>query len=153
MKVFLVKDVEKIGMAGEIVKVSDGYAANFLFPRKLAVEVTPENEKGFANRLKVVEKRQEVIATKTSMLAERIKGLKITIKSKAHDLDPATSTARLYGAISAHEIVDALAAQGVAVSKSQIAFEKAIKTTGSHSVTLKLSNKLQPQFTVKVVAE
>jgi len=153
MKVFLLQDVEKIGMSGEIVKVSDGYAANFLFPRKLAVEVTPGNEKGFANRLKVVEKRQEVVATKTSMLAERIKSLKVTIKSKAHDFDPASSSAKLYGAISAHEVVDALAQQGVAVSKSQIEFDKAIKSTGTHMVTLRLSNKLQPQFAVKVVAE
>lgn len=152
MKVFLLKDVEKIGMAGEIVKVSDGYAANFLFPRKVAVEVTAQNEKGFANRTKVLEKRDEVVATKTSMLAERIKTLKITIKSKAHD-DASSTTARLYGAVSASDLVEALAQQGVAVSKSQIAFDKTIKTTGTHLVTLKLSNKLQPQFTVKVVAE
>ena len=153
MKVFLLQDVEKIGMTGEIVKVSDGYAANFLFPRKLAVEVTPGNEKGFDRRKKVVEKRHEVVATKTSMLAERIKSMKITLKSKAHDFDAASSTARLYGAVSAHDIVDALAAQGVAVSKSQVEFDKAIKTTGTHTVTLRLSNKLQPQFMVKVVAE
>lgn len=153
MKVFLLKDVEKVGMEGEVVKVSDGYAANFLFPRKLAIEVTPLNEKGFKIRTRVVEKRQEVVATKTSMLAERIKALKIQIKCKAHDYDQTLGIAKLYGAVSAGEIVDALTEHGVSIAKNQITLEKAIKTTGTHAVTVKLSNKLMPQFSLKVVAE
>jgi len=153
MKVFLLQDVEKLGMAGEIVKVSDGHAANFLFPRKLAVEVTPQNEKGFAARQKTVDKREEAIATKTSLLAERVKALKVVIATKAHEAEANAGSAKLYGAVSAGDVVAALAEQGVVVAKSQIEFDKAIKTTGTHSVTVKLSTKLQPKFTLKVVAE
>ncbi len=147
MKVFLLKDIEKIGMAGEFVKVSDGFAANFLFPRKLAVAVTPENEVSLKQRVKVVEKRKEVIESKTSMLAEKIKSLTVVLKRKIHDND------KLYGSVAPHEIVDALAEKGVSVSKNQIKFDKPIKSKGLHTVTIKLSSKLQPLLTVKVVPE
>jgi len=147
MKVFLLKDVEKVGCAGEMIKVQDGYAINFLFPRKLAIEITPLNEKSFTHRVKVIEKRQEVVASKTSQLAERIKSLTVTIKRKMHDGD------KLYGALTEAEIVDALKEQGISISKSQVIFEKSIKAKGSHAVTIKLSSQLQPQVTVKVVAE
>src|ERR1700750_1756446 len=98
MKVFLLKDVEKVGLSGEIIKVSEGYAANFLIPRKLAIEVTERNAVALQNRIKVVEKREEIIQSKTSMLAERIKSLKLSIKRKAHD------DVKLYGSISQLEI-------------------------------------------------
>lgn len=147
MKVFLLKDVEKVGCAGEMIKVSDGFAVNFLFPRKLAIEITPLNEKSFAHRTKVVEKRQEVVASKTSMLAEKIKGLQLVFKRKMHDGE------KLYGALTEGEIVDSLKEQGVSVTKSQVIFEKSIKAKGVFSVTIKLSSQLQPQVTVKVVAE
>ena len=76
MKIFLTKNVEKIGLAGEILKVADGFAQNFLFPRKLAVQVTPENEAFYTAKIKKVEQRKEVIASSTSMLAETIKTTK-----------------------------------------------------------------------------
>lgn len=152
MKVFLLKDVEKVGIAGEVVKVADGFAANFLFPRKFAIEITADNEQGFVRRIKTVEKRQEVIASKSSMLAEKIKTLKITIAGKAHPGHEGAS-GELYGAVRESAIVDALAAQGISVSKNQIEFEKPIKSVGVHSVIVKLSNKLQPKLTVKVISE
>lgn len=147
MKVFLLKDVLNVGMEGEIVTVSDGYAANFLFPRKLAQEVTARSAKGFENQLRVIEQRKTVVASKTSMLAERIKGLKPVLKMKMHDGD------KLYGAVNAQDLVDFLAAEGVSVAKNQIIFDKAIKTKGTHPVIVKLSNSLQPVMMVKIVSE
>lgn len=147
MKVFLKADVERVGIAGEIIKVSDGYAKNFLFPKKLAIEVTPENEASFLDKIKVVEKRKEVIETATSMLAEKIKQLKITIKKKIHDND------KLYGAISAQEIVDALQEEGIKVAKSQVIMPKKIMERGNHEVIIKLSSRLQPSFSLKVAGE
>lgn len=146
MKVFLLKDIEKVGCAGEMIKVQDGYAINFLFPRKLAIEITPLNEKSFIHRVKVIEKRQEVVASKTSMLAEKIKALTVVIKRKMHDND------KLYGAITEAEIVDGLKEHAVSISKSQVVFDKSIKTKGSYTVTIKLSSQLKPQVTVKVIA-
>lgn len=147
MKVYLLKNVERIGMAGEIIKVSDGFGANFLIPHKLAVEVTRNNENSFKNREKAIENRKEVVATQTSMLAEKINGTQVTIKRKVHD------DGKLYGALSAHEIVDALAEKGISVSKSQIDLPKAIKAQGSYEVTIHLSSRLQPKVKIKVIAE
>ncbi|MCX5922018.1 MAG: 50S ribosomal protein L9 [Candidatus Dependentiae bacterium] len=147
MKVFLLKNVEKIGMAGEIIKVADGFGTNFLLARKLAVEVTPNNEESFKKREKIVEKRKEVVATKTSMLAEKINGLKVTLKRKLHD------DGKLYGSVNASEIVDVLAEKGISVTKSQIEFGKSIKAKGSHEVTIKLSSTLQPVINVNIVSE
>lgn len=143
MKVFLKKDVEKIGMAGEILKVNDGYARNFLLPRNLAVEITPGNEPLYQSKVKQVEHRKQVIASKTSMLAEHIGKLSIKLKRKMHD------DGKLYGAINANEIVEALAKEGVSISKSQVMINKSIKSKGAHEVTIKLTSRLQP--TVRIV--
>ena len=147
MRIFLLKDVEQIGMAGEIINVKDGFGQNYLLPRKLGIEVTEHNEKQFATRIKHVEHRKEVIATKTSMLAEKIKSITVQLKRKVHDDN------KLFGSITPGEVVDALAAKGVSVSKSQIDFGKSIKAIGSHEVKVKLSSKLQPTFTLVITAE
>lgn len=146
MKVYLLKNIEKVGIAGEILNVSEGYAQNYLFPRKLAMKVTEGNLNFFEKKAKTVEHRKEVIATETSMLSERIKDLAITLKKKTHDDN------RLYAAVNPSDIVDALAEQQIKVSKSQIIFDKAIKTLGTFTVTIKLSSKLQPSMTVKIVS-
>jgi large subunit ribosomal protein L9 len=147
MKLFLLKDIPNLGMAHEMVDVSDGFARNFLLPRQVALEVTPHNETALRRRMRVVERRKEVVVSKTSLLAEKIKSLKLTLKAKVHDGD------KLYGAIAASDIVDLLAAEGVRVAKNQIIFDKAIKTKGMHTIVVKLSNTLQPSFSLKVVAE
>ncbi len=148
MRIFLLKDIEKIGLAGEIIKTAEGYARNFLIPQKLGIEVTPQNEAGLLNRAKTVEHRKEVVASKTSMLAEKIKGIEITLKKKIHNKD------QLYGSISAREIVDELAKKhGIAVTNSQVIMDKSIKTKGTHQITIKLSSKLQPTLKLKIVPE
>lgn len=147
MKVFLRKDVERVGLAGEIIKVKDGFAQNYLFPQGLAIAITPENEASFRARARVVEKRKEVVESKTSMLAEKIKSVEVKLKKKMHDDE------RLYGSVSAGEVADLLSEKGIKVSKNQIIFDKSIKEKGSYKVTVKLSSKLQPQFTLRVIAE
>lgn len=147
MKIFLLKDVVNVGMAHQIVTVSEGYAVNFLIPKKLGVQITPENEKNYSNKVKVIEHKKEVIASKTSMLGERIKTLTLTLKKKMHD------DGKLYGSVNPTEVADLLAQEGVAVGKSQISFEKSIKEKGTFPVTVKLTAKLQATFALKVVGE
>ena len=147
MRVYLLKDIEKIGIAGEIVKIKPGFANNYLIPKKLGVVVTPANEKFYTARVKNVEHRKEVIANKTSMLAEKIKQLTLTLKRKTHD------DGRLYGAINGLEVAELLAKEGISVAKNQVEFGKSIKATGNYQVTIKLSSKLQPQLTLKVISE
>lgn len=147
MKVYLTQNVPKVGMAGEIISVSDGYAANFLLPRKLGVKLTPANEAFYKGKVVQVVHRKEAVETETSMVAEKIKATEIKLKCKIHD------DGKLYGAVSQHDIVDALETKGITISKSQVVFDKSIKKTGTHTVTIKLSSRLQPQLTVKVVGE
>jgi len=147
VKVFLRKDVEKIGMAGEILKVNDGFARNFLLPRNLAVEITGNNESHFLKQVKNVVKRKEVIESKTSMLAERIKRMNVALKRKLHD------DGKLYGAINATEIVEALGKEGVSLSKNQVIFGKSIKSKGTFEVTIKLTSRLKPILKVTIKSE
>ena len=127
MKVYLLKDVEKVGIKGEIVKVKEGFADNFLLPRKFAVPITKKNEVYYQERATSVDHRKEVLNSKTSMLAERIKSLKVTVKRKIHD------DGKLYGSIGQSEIVDALGKKGVSISKSQVLFDKPVELPYSYN--------------------
>jgi len=145
MKVFLLKDIENVGMAGQMVNVTDGYAANFLFPRKLAQKVVPGNEQFYALKIKKAEVDAQILSSKIAMLAERLKDTKISIKKRMHD------DGKLYGSVSADEVVAALKDKGYAVNKKQIDFTKAIRSVGEHKAIVKLSSKLLPEVTVVVV--
>lgn len=146
MQVYMIKDVERVGMAGQIINVSDGYAKNFLIPHHLGVEITASN-KAFYEQKKHKEKVvAEVVSSKVAMLAERIKSMHVLIKERVHD------DGKLYGAISADEIVDLLKEKDIVINKKQVEFDKSVKAVGEHKVTIKLSSKLKPQLTVKVEA-
>ncbi len=147
MRVYLRKDIEKIGMAGEIIKVGDGYARNYLIPHGFAIEITKKNESSYQEKAQSVEHRKEVIATQTSMLAEKIKTLKLTLKRKMHD------DGKLYGSINSTEIVESLANKGISIAKNQVTFDKSIKTKGSHKVTIKLTSRLKPQLSLTIIPE
>ena len=147
MKVFLLKDVEKVGFAHEILMVSRGLALNYLIPRNLAIQVTPANEANLKKRSKSIDQRKEAIATQTSMLAEKIKSTTITLKKKTHD------DGKLYGAVNSTDVVDLMADKGISIAKNQVDFGKSIKRTGSYTVTIKLSSRLQPEVKLKVVAD
>ncbi|MGC2310592.1 MAG: 50S ribosomal protein L9 [Candidatus Babeliaceae bacterium] len=147
MKVFLLKEVPQVGNADEMVNVTEGFARNFLFPRKLALEVTSQNQATLAKRAQTKEKKEEVVATKTSQLAEKFKSILLVLKRQTHD------GGELYAPIRPIEIVELLAEKGFPVAKNQIGFNKSIKTTGLHHVTIKLSSTLQPTIQIKIVAE
>ncbi|MBI2352772.1 50S ribosomal protein L9 [Candidatus Dependentiae bacterium] len=145
MKVYLLKDIAKVGFAGEIIKVSDGYAKNFILPQKLGVEVTTKNQLFYESKVKNVEHRKEALSSEQSMLSEKISHLKLTLKRKLHDDD------RLYASVSAGDIVDLLDAEHIKISKNQVIFEKTIKKTGDYKIVIKLSSKLMPQIHLKVL--
>lgn len=147
MKVYLTKDIQGVGIAGEIIKVKEGYAENFLLPRKMAVKITAHNEAFYQQRAKTVEHKKEVVASKTSMLAEKIKDMKFTLKRKMHD------DGKLYASVSPTEVADLLCQEGISVSKSQIKIEKTIKEKGVFDLTVKLTSKLMPKIRLEVVAE
>jgi large subunit ribosomal protein L9 len=146
MLVYLLKDIEGVGMAGHVIKVSDGYASNYLVPKKLAVIVTDTNQKFYKEHQKKEQVHAQVLTSKVAMLAERIKTTHLIIKERTHD------DGKLYGAVGADEIIGLLKEKDIVVNKKQIEFDKAIKSVGEHKVTIKLSSKLKPQCIVKVLA-
>ncbi len=146
MQVFMLKDVESVGMAGQVVKVTDGYAANYLFPNKLAKPASVGDAKVAAQRVVKQQIAKEVLNSKVAMLAERIKSLHVTIKQKVHD------DGKLYGSVSADTIVDLLKEKEITINRKQVEFIKNIKTVGEHKVAIRLSTKFLQELTIKVVA-
>ena len=147
MKVFMLKDVEKVGIAGQIVKVADGHALNYLIPNKLAAEVHKGSEQCFKVKIAKQKVDTQILNSKAAMLAERIKSIHVTVKARSHD------DGKLYGSVGADEIVALLKEKDVTVNKKQIVFNKSIRTVGDHKVTIRLSSKLTPQVTVKVATK
>lgn len=147
IQVYMLKDVENVGMTGQIVKVSEGYASNFLIPKKFAVRVDESNQKFYATKQAREKIAQEVLTSKVAMLAERIKNLHLTIKQKVHD------DGKLYGSLSADIIVDLLKEKDISITKKQVEFTKSVKSIGEHKVMIKLSSKLKPELTLKVTGD
>ncbi len=147
MEVYLRKDIEKIGLAGEIIKVGDGFARNFLIPQGLAVEITAHNKGQYLSKIRKVENRKEAISSQASMLAEKMNTISVTLKRKMHD------NGQLYGSINGSEIVEVLANQGISITKGQIEFEAPIKSKGTFKVGIKLTPRLKPTITVTIIAE
>jgi ribosomal protein L9 len=111
----------------------------------LAVEVTKSNEKEYLAKARKLENRAAVIESTSSVLGDQIAHLNLKLKKKM-DGD------KLYAAIGQNEIVDLLKEHNISISKSQVIFDKAIKTKGTFEVTIKLSSKIQPKFTLQVTA-
>ena len=146
MKVILQQDVKGQGKKGELKEVSDGYARNFLFPKKLAVEATADN----INTMKLQEKaKQAQIAKEKAEAKENAEKLKeCTVKISAK----AGSNGKLFGAVTSKEIADALAAQfNIEIEKNKIVQPEPIKTYGSFEVKVKLGHEISATLKVMVV--
>ncbi len=146
MKVILQQDVKGQGKKGELKEVSDGYARNFLFPKKLAVEATADN----INTMKLQEKaKQAQIAKEKAEAKENAEKLKeCTVKISAK----AGSNGKLFGAVTSKEISDALAAQyKIEIEKNKIVQAEPIKTYGSFEVKVKLGHEISATLKVMVV--
>ena len=142
MEVILLERVEKLGAIGDVVKVKDGFARNYLLPRKKALRANEANRKVFeANRAKI----EEDNANRRSDAEKSSKG----IDGKTVQLiRQASNTGQLYGSVSARDIVDALEAEGAHVTKSQVVLDRPIKAIGMHEVRIALHPEVS--VTVKV---
>lgn len=140
MEVILSQDIPKLGKTGDVVKVKEGYARNFLIPRKLAAIATPGNLK----RIEQLEKKRKIEheqqRTGAEQLAEKLNKLSCTVNVEVNDLE------KLYGAVSESDIVKALEIEGFNVDKRQIIIEKPIEELGIFEVGI----KLHPEVTAKI---
>lgn len=145
MKVILTQDVKGKGKKGQMIEVSDGYARNFMLPRKIAIEATPDA----VNTMKMNDKAtQERIAREKAEALEisnTIRGLTVVVKAKGG------GAGRLFGSITNQEIADALKAQsGINLDKRKIVLADTIKSVGTYTATCKLGYEITAPLTVKI---
>ena len=148
MKVILLQDVKALGKKGDVVNVSDGYARNAIFPKKLGLEATPKN----LNDLKLQNQHADKVAQENyeaaPALAEELKDKKITVKMKAGE------GGRTFGSVSTKEIAAAAKEQlGMELDKKKMQLPEPIRSFGMTEVAIRLHPKVTGTFTVHVVEE
>ncbi len=147
MDIILREHVEHVGKRGEIVKVKDGYARNYLLPRKLALPVTEANKKHVERERKITESREAEEKGQAEALAARLSALDIAIVRRVGD------TQQLYGSVTSGDIADFLKTKGFEVDKRKIILPEPIKAIGNHDVPLKLHREVTVPLKVRVVKE
>jgi large subunit ribosomal protein L9 len=147
MKVILMTDVPALGHRGETRDVANGYARNFLLPRKLAVLATPANLKNVEHlkRQRAKEEHRALEAAKAT--AARIEALKFAKTARASE------DGHLYGSVSAQDVVEFLERNQVPVEKRRVQLDEAIKTVGDYQVPIRLHGDVTATLTVSVTAE
>lgn len=148
MKVILQQDVKGQGKRGQLVNVSDGYARNFLFPKKLAVPATPDNMNKMVMQDKAKKAQMAAEKAEAEAIAEKLKEVTVKIPAKAG------SGGRLFGAVTSKEISEALQAQfGLNVAKSKIVQDDPIKSFGTYQLKCKLGYEVVGTVNVVVTEE
>ena len=144
MKVILTQDVKGKGKKGQMIEVSDGYARNFMLPKKLAIEATPDaintmkmNDKATQERIA----REKAEALETS---KKLRAMTLIVKAKGG------GAGRLFGAVTNAEIASALEKQGVKLDKRKIVMNENIKSVGTYTVTCKLGYEINAPLSVKI---
>ncbi len=147
MKILLMKDVFKLGRAGDIKKVADGYGRNYLLPQGLAVLATPGALKQ-ADRIRAkAAERREALNSELSGLAEKIQGMRLLFPAKAGETD------KLYGSITPQQVADAATEETTFTIKRQQLEMQPIRTLGEHTIGVRLTMDLVPEFVVVVYRE
>ena len=144
MKVILLQDVKGKGKKGQMIEVSDGYARNFMLPKKLAQEATPDA----INTMKMNDK-----ATQERIAREKAEALEVSKKLRAMTLvvkAKGGGAGRLFGAVTNAEIASALEKQGVKLDKRKIVLNETIKNVGTYTATCKLGYEINAPLTVKI---
>lgn len=148
MKVILLQDVPKVGKKDQVLEVKEGYARNFLFTKKLAVEATPANMKELQRQEKIrankaAEQKAEAVA-----LGEQLKNATVTIQTKCG------AGGKLFGAVTNKEIAEQLEkSTGIKIDKRKINLEENIKTLGTYRPLVKLHPDVHVELTVKIIEQ
>ncbi len=146
MKVILLQDVKGKGKKGQMIEVSDGYARNFMLPKKMAMEATPDaintmrmNDK--ATQERIAREKAEALA-----ISQKLREMTVTVTAKGG------GSGRLFGSVTNQEVADALAKQsGIKLDKRKIVLGETIKNVGTYTATCKLGYEITAPLTVKIV--
>tara|TARA_Y100000590_G_scaffold469602_1_gene658592 strand:+ start:18436 stop:18888 length:453 start_codon:yes stop_codon:yes gene_type:complete len=130
MQVILTSNIKKLGKIGDVVKVKDGYARNFLLPNNKAIRKTEENMKKLEEKRREIEERENLIRENAKSIIEKLKNIKIEFSKESDEND------QLYGSIQAKEILFALKEKSIDIDSDSLIIRKQIKTTGEHEVEI-----------------
>ena len=147
MKVILMTDVPALGHRGETRDVANGYARNFLLPRKLAVLATPANLKNVEHLKRQRQKEEDRALEAAKATAAKIEALTLAVTARASE------DGRLYGSVSAQDVIEFLERHQVSVEKRRVHLEEAIKAVGDYQVPVRLHGDVTATLTVSVTAE
>jgi len=147
MEVILREDVEKLGTRGQMVKVTPGYARNFLLPKKLAVAATESNRKIVEQERQAALRRDAKEQSDAAELAKIMSGLTLNFVQKAGEND------QLFGSVTSKDIAEALEQQKYTVDRRKIVLDDPIKTLGEHKVTIRLHRDVTTEINVNVAKE
>ncbi|HKE86268.1 MAG TPA: 50S ribosomal protein L9 [Vicinamibacterales bacterium] len=147
MEVILREHVDNLGRRGEIVKVADGYARNFLLPRKLALPATDGNRRHVERERRIVEAREAAEKVQAEAIAARLAMIDITITRRVGETD------QLYGSVTAVDIADFLKGKGFEIDRRKLILPEPIKAIGEHTVPLKLHRDVTLPLKVNVAKE
>jgi large subunit ribosomal protein L9 len=148
MRVILLQDVEGLGKAGDLKDVANGYARNFLLPRRLAAGATPELLANHQQRVAAEQRKLEKQAEQNRQQAERLSQISLTFKARVG------RQGRLYGSITSQDIAAGLReSEGISIDRRVIDLPNPIRALGTYMVPVKIAQKLEPKITVNVVDE
>jgi large subunit ribosomal protein L9 len=148
MKVILLQELKGRGGEGDVIEVAQGFAVNYLLPRKIAIQATAGNVKQLENRMHNIKKREEQRVGDASSLAAALDGKSVTITAKVGE------EGRLFGSVTTPMIEEAIREQlGVEVDRRKIETHGHIKETGPHAIAVAVYRDVKAQLTVEVVAE
>ena len=147
MEVILTENVSGLGNRGDVIKVKDGYARNYLFPKKLAIPATENNRKMLEEENRIRHRKDEKVKQSVQALAEKMEGLSCTIVVQAGEED------KLYGSVGPHEIAKAINEQGFDIDHKQVIMEEPIKKLGVYTVPVRLHREVEVSVKVWVVKE
>ena len=144
MKVILTQDVKGKGKKGQMIEVSDGYARNFMLPKKLAIEATPDAIKTMKMNDKATQERIAREKAEALEVSKKLRAMTLVVKAKGG------GAGRLFGAVTNAEIASALEKQGVKLDKRKIVLNETIKNVGTYTATCKLGYEISAPLTVKI---
>lgn len=147
MKVILLQDVKSLGNEGELVDVNDGYARNYLIPKKLGIEANAVNMNIYNARKNAHKHKIEREIENANKLVKKLESVKIVLKAKAGE------NGKLFGAVTNNDVAKFLTEKGYTIDKKKIILDDAIKSTGTYDVTIKLYANISMKIEVKVEKE
>ena len=147
MKVILKETINSLGIIGSEVTVANGYARNYLLPQEKAVLASPQNRRKMENERAKFEIQIAKERKLAEEMAQKLEGIVCQVSAKVSEED------RLYGSVTARDIISALAAQDIVVEKRMLILKDPLKTIGSFKVPIRVYNEVEPEITVEIIPE